>query len=98
MRGSVPLGRDARLLIAGQGVRAAGYGFTAVLLGALLAARGFSHLRAGIVLTPVGLAGAGCAWLLSAAVEAAAPAGTPGTAVHRLAGLFAVDAGGGGLV
>ena len=43
--------RDARLLIAGQGLRAAGYGFTAVVLGALLAARGYSHLRAGIVLT-----------------------------------------------
>src|SRR6266542_18761 len=28
------LTRDARLLVAGQGVRAAGYGFTAVLLGA----------------------------------------------------------------
>jgi MFS family permease len=44
-------GRDASLLIAGQAVRAAGYGFTAVLLGALLAARGYSHLRAGVVLT-----------------------------------------------
>jgi MFS family permease len=45
------LGRDAWLVIAGQGVRAAGYGFTAVLLGALLAARGYSHLQAGLVLT-----------------------------------------------
>jgi MFS family permease len=45
------LTRDARLLIAGQGVRAAGYGFTAVLLGALLAVRGFSHLQVGVVLT-----------------------------------------------
>jgi MFS family permease len=42
---------DARLLVAGQGVRAAGYGFTAVLLGALLAARGFSSVQAGVVLT-----------------------------------------------
>src|SRR5215813_5431061 len=42
---------DARLLVAGQGVRAAGYGFTAVLLGALLAARGFSHLQVAVVLT-----------------------------------------------
>lgn len=33
-------GRDESLLIAGQAVRAAGYGFTAVLLGALPAARG----------------------------------------------------------
>lgn len=37
--------------MAGQGVRAAGYGFTAVLLGALLAARGFSSVQAGVVLT-----------------------------------------------
>src|SRR5215467_10016299 len=45
------LTRDARLLVAGQGVRAAGYGFTAVLLGALLAARGFGSVQAGLVLT-----------------------------------------------
>src|SRR5215469_13845017 len=45
------LSRDARLLIAGQGVRAAGYGFTAVLLGAVLAARGFTPLQVGVVLT-----------------------------------------------
>jgi MFS family permease len=44
------LGRDATLLVAGQAIRAAGYGFTAVVLGALLAARGYSHLRAGIFL------------------------------------------------
>src|SRR5258706_12367134 len=45
------LSRDGKLLIAGQGVRAAGYGFTAVLLGALLAARGYTSLQAGVVLT-----------------------------------------------
>jgi len=45
------LSRDAKLLIAGQGVRAAGYGFTAVLLGVLLAARGYTPLQAGTVLT-----------------------------------------------
>jgi MFS family permease len=45
------LSRDARLLIAGQGVRAAGYGFTAVLLGAVLAARGLTPLEVGAVLT-----------------------------------------------
>jgi MFS family permease len=45
------VGRDATLLIGGQAVRAAGYGFTAVILGALLAARGYSHMRAGLVLT-----------------------------------------------
>jgi MFS family permease len=49
--GRVGLSADARLLIAGQGVRAAGYGFTAVLLGALLAARGFGPVAAGVVLT-----------------------------------------------
>ena len=42
---------DARLLVAGQGVRAAGYGFTAVLLGVLLAARGFTSVQVGVVLT-----------------------------------------------
>jgi MFS family permease len=44
------LSRDATLLIAGQAVRAAGYGFTAVVLGALLATRGYGHVRAGLVL------------------------------------------------
>ena len=42
---------DAKLLVAGQGVRAAGYGFTAVLLGALLAARGFTGVQVGVALT-----------------------------------------------
>src|SRR5215471_6266169 len=51
MSGRPGLGRDARLLIAGQGVRAAGYGFTAVLLGALLAARGYRPGQVGLVLT-----------------------------------------------
>ncbi len=45
------LSRDAKLLVAGQGVRASGYGFTAVLLGVLLAGRGYSHLRVGVVLS-----------------------------------------------
>ena len=45
------LSRDATLLVAGQAVRAAGYGFTAVVLGALLAARGYSTLVAAVVLT-----------------------------------------------
>jgi MFS family permease len=43
--------RDATLLISGQGLRAAGYGFTAVVLGALLADRGYSPLQAAVVLT-----------------------------------------------
>jgi MFS family permease len=45
------LSQDARLLIAAQALWAAGYGFTAVLLGALLAARGFTTLQVGVVLT-----------------------------------------------
>jgi MFS family permease len=57
------LGRDARLLVAGQAVRAAGYGFTAVSLGALLSARGFSSVEAGVVLTAL-IAGTALASLL----------------------------------
>jgi MFS family permease len=49
--GRLGLSPDAWLIIAGQGIRAAGYGFTAVLLGALLAARGFSPVQVGFVLT-----------------------------------------------
>jgi MFS family permease len=60
-------GRDASLLIAGQAVRAAGYGFTAVLLGALLAARGYGHLRAGVVLTAL-IAGTALASLVVGAL------------------------------
>jgi len=60
------LSRDARLLVAGQGVRAAGYGFTAVLLGALLAARGYSHLLAGVVLAAL-IAGTAVASLAAGA-------------------------------
>jgi len=44
------LSADAALLVAGQGIRAAGYAFTAVLLGALLAARGFSTGQVAAVL------------------------------------------------
>ena len=52
MKAGLPrLSRDARLLVAGQVVRAAGYGFTAVLLGALLAARGYTPVQVGVVLT-----------------------------------------------
>ena len=49
--GRLRLSRDGALLVAGQAARAAGYGFTAVLLGALLAARGFSPLQVAVVLT-----------------------------------------------
>lgn len=47
------LGRDSRLLLVGQAARAAGYGFAAVLLGALLAERGYSNVQAGVVLTAI---------------------------------------------
>lgn len=62
----LPLSADARLLITGQAVRAAGYGLTAVLLGALLAARGYSHLQAGAVLTAL-IAGTALASLAAGA-------------------------------
>jgi MFS family permease len=58
---------DARRIVAAQGMRAAGYGFTAVLLGALLAARDYSPLRAGLVLGAL-VAGTAVASLLVGAV------------------------------
>jgi MFS family permease len=60
-------GRDAAVLIAAQAVRAAGYGFTAVLLGALLADRGYSNLRAAVVLTAL-IAGTALSSLLVGAL------------------------------
>jgi len=50
---------DARRIIAAQGLRAAGYGCTSVLLGGLLAARYYSPLTTGLVLACVV---AGTAW------------------------------------
>jgi MFS family permease len=44
------LNPDSRRIIAAQGLRAAGYGCTSVLLGALLAARGYSALLVGVLL------------------------------------------------
>src|SRR6266581_6963924 len=61
------VGRDATLLVGGQAVRAVGYGFTAVILGALLAARGYGHLRAGLVLTAL-IAGTALASLVVGAL------------------------------
>jgi MFS family permease len=55
------------VLIAGQAVRATGYGFTAVLLGALLADRRYSHLRAAVVLTAL-IAGTALSCLLVGAL------------------------------
>ena len=45
-----PLSRDTRLLVTGQAVRGLGYGFTAVVLGDQLAARGVGALEAGVLL------------------------------------------------
>lgn len=57
------LSADSRRLVAAQALRAAGYGFTAVLIGALLAARDYSTVQAGILLGALvaGTAGASLA-------------------------------------
>ena len=44
------LSLDARRIVGAQAMRAFGYGFSAVMLGAMLAARHYSSLRAGLVL------------------------------------------------
>ncbi len=61
------LSRDATLLIAGQALRAAGYGFTAVVLGVMLAARGYSTLQTAVVLTAL-IAGTAVGSLLVGAI------------------------------
>jgi MFS family permease len=65
--GTHGLTTDARLVIAGQGIRAAGYGFTAVLLGALLAARAYGPVAVGVMLTAL-IAGTALASLAVGAV------------------------------
>jgi MFS family permease len=60
---------DARRIIAAQGLRAAGYGCTAVLLGALLSARSFSPLRAGLVLGCLVAGTAGASLLVGAVAD-----------------------------
>jgi MFS family permease len=55
----VALSTDARRIIAAQALRAAGYGCTSVLLGSLIAARGYGSVSAGILLACVV---AGTAW------------------------------------
>jgi len=57
------LSADARVVIAGQGVRALGYGCTAVLMGTLLAGRDYGPLAAGLLLA-VTVAGTASAALL----------------------------------
>lgn len=68
---TLDVSRDARLLIAGQAVRAAGYGFTAVVLGALLAGRGYSPLQAGLVLTALIAGTAGASLLVGVVADRA---------------------------
>ncbi len=58
-----PLSRDSRLLVSGQAVRGFGYGFTAVLLGAMLAARGVGAVEAGVLLATL-IAGSATASLI----------------------------------
>jgi hypothetical protein len=84
-------GRDAPLLIAGQAVRAAGYGFTAVLLGALLAARGYSHLRAGVVLTAL-IAGTALSSLVVGVLAEQDAVHQATDAAHAVGALRVVDA------
>jgi MFS family permease len=48
-----PLSSDARRVLAAQALRAFGYGFGAVLLGATLDERGFTSTQVGLVLTAV---------------------------------------------
>jgi MFS family permease len=55
----VALSPDARRIISAQALRAAGYGCTSVLLGSLLAARGYGAVSSGILLACVV---AGAAW------------------------------------
>ena len=61
------LSGDARRIIAAQGARALGYGCTSVLMGTLLAARGYSPLRVGLLLG-VTVAGTAASALLVGAV------------------------------
>ncbi|MFI5052453.1 MAG: MFS transporter [Acidimicrobiales bacterium] len=61
------LSRDSRLLVAGQAVRGLGYGFTAVVLGAWLAARHVGSVRAGLLLAAL-IAGSALSSLVVGAV------------------------------
>ena len=60
------LGRDTRLLVAGQAVRALGYGFSAVVLGALLSARHVGTVRTGALLAVLIGGSAGASLLVGA--------------------------------
>ena len=63
------LSADSRRIIAAQGIRALGYGTTAVLLGAVIAARDYSPLRAGLLLGVTVAGTAGSALLVGAVAD-----------------------------
>jgi predicted MFS family arabinose efflux permease len=52
-RKHAPVGRDARLILVAQGLRAFGYGFGSIFLGVSLEARGWSAYRVGALLAAV---------------------------------------------
>jgi MFS family permease len=60
---------DARRIVAAQGLRAVGYGFTAVLLGALLAARNYSTVHVGLVLGALVAGTAGASLVVGAVAD-----------------------------
>lgn len=64
---STRLGVDSRVLIAAQAIRGVGYGFTAVILGALLATRRVGTVTAGVLLASM-IAGSALASLAVGAV------------------------------
>jgi len=63
------MSRDARRIVAAQGARAAGYGCTAVLLGALLAARDVSTVRVGVLLGALVAGTAGASLVVGAVAD-----------------------------
>ena len=58
------LSRDTRLLVGGQAARGLGYGFTSVVLGAMLAHRGVGAIRAGVLLATLIAGSAGASMIM----------------------------------
>ncbi|HTE71916.1 MAG TPA: MFS transporter [Actinomycetes bacterium] len=63
------MSRDARRIVAAQGLRGGGYGCTAVLLGALLAARDVSTVRTGVLLGALVAGTAGASLVVGAVAD-----------------------------
>ena len=63
------LSHDSRLLVAGQAVRAFGYGFTAVVLGAMLAGRKIGTLETGVLLALLIAGSAGASLVVGALAD-----------------------------